>query len=317
MAQITAAMVKELREKTGSGMMDCKKALQESDGDLEKAIDFLRKKGLSSAAKKAGRITSEGAVSSYISDDGKKANLVEVNCETDFVARNEDFQKFVANLNLHIAEKDPKVVKAEEGENALLEQAWIANPEKKVGEIATDLIASIGENISPRRFENWTMEGNGLFSSYIHMGGKLGVLLELGAEGDAGSEPAALVAKQICMHIAASNPLTIQRDEVPADVLDREKDIYRTQILESGKPENLVEKIMVGKLNKFYKDSCLLEQIWVHDTELTVAKALAAASKEAGGELTIRRFARYQLGEGLEKRSNDLAAEVAEQLEGK
>lgn len=316
MANISAAQVKELREKTGAGMMDCKKALVEADGDLEQAVDFLRKKGLSAAAKKAGRITSEGKVASYISDDGKIGVLHEVNCETDFVAKNPDFISFVENLGPHIAKKAPLCIK--DGEGALVDQKWIADENKTVSELLPDLIGIIGENISPRRFERWELSGDGLMHSYIHMGGKLGVLLEVGCEGEAvGSEAAAAFTKMLGMHIAASNPLTLNQDQVPEDVLDREKEIYRTQILESGKPEELVDRIMVGKVAKFYKENCLLEQVWVHDTGLNVQKAAAAASKEAGGEISIRRYVRWQLGEGLEKRANDLLAEVAEQLEGK
>jgi len=318
MANITAAQVKELRDKTGAGMMDCKKALVETDGNLEEAVDALRQKGLAAAKKKAGRITSEGSVSALISEDGKSGALLEVNCETDFVAKNPDFVEFVKNLTNHIIAKAPKVLKAEDGEGALLDQPFIANEEKTVGDTLPDLIGIIGENISPRRFERWELNGSGLLNSYIHMGGKLGVMVELECSEEAAkNEAVAAFSKQLAMHAAASNPLCLNRDGVPEDVLEREKAIYKTQILESGKPENLVDKIMVGKVNKFYKENCLLEQIWVHDTALTVTKAAAAISKEVGSEVTIKRYARYLLGEGLEKRSNDLAAEVAEQLEGK
>ena len=318
MANVTALMVKELREKTGAGMMDCKKALVESDGDMQAAIDFLRKKGLSAAAKKAGRITSEGAVASYISDDGKTGVIVEVNCETDFVARNPDFQAFVENLRTHIAAKAPKVIKAEEGADALYDQKWIADESQSVNEIVNNLVASIGENISPRRFIRWELDGEGLFNSYIHMGGKLGVLVEMGCAAEAAQlEPVQNFAKLLSMHVTASNPICVTREEVPEDLLAREREIYKTQVIESGKPAELADRIVDGKMNKYYKDNVLLEQIWVHDTGLSVEKALAAVSKEIGKELSIRRFTRWQVGEGLEKRSNDLAAEVAAQLDGK
>lgn len=315
MANITAAQVKELRDKTGAGMMDCKKALVETDGDLEKAIDALRQKGLAAAKKKAGRITSEGSIKSMVSEDGKLAVMVEVNCETDFVAKNPDFVEFVDNLVKHIAEKAPKTM-TEDG--ALMEQTWIADENKKVADIMPDLIGIIGENINPRRFERWELTGNGLLNSYIHMGGKLGVMVELECSDEAAkTEAVQTFSKQLAMHVAASSPLCLNSEAVPEDILEREKAIYKTQILESGKPENLVEKIMIGKVNKFYKDNCLLEQVWVHDTSLDVTKAAAAVAKEVGSDITIKRYVRWMLGEGLEKRSNDLAAEVAEQLEGK
>jgi len=317
MATISASMVKELREKTGAGMLDCKKALEESNGDMEAAIDYLRKKGLSAAAKKSSRITAEGAVCALIKD-GSLAVLVEVNCETDFVARNPEFQEYVSNLAKHVAENNPAVLKAEDGANALMDQKWIADPTKTVNEITNNLIAKIGENISPRRFIRWELQGSGRIHSYIHMGSKLGVLVEAGApETLVNNEEFQQFVKMTSMHIAAANPMTVERSAVPADVLEREREIYKVQVRESGKPENMVDKIVEGKLNKFYKDNCLLEQIWVHDNESSVAKAMADVSKRLGGDIGIRRFARWMVGEGLEKRSNDLVADVAQQLKGK
>ena len=318
MTAISSAMVKDLREKTGAGMLDCKKALEESGGDMEKAVDFLRKKGISTAAKKAGRITSEGTVAALLDGRAERGVLLEVNCETDFVARNPDFQAFVADSLKHILEKAPKVVRPEEGEGAFLDQPSGQVPGKTVGEVITGLIGKIGENISPRRFVRWELQGSGRLHSYIHMGGKLGVLVEVGCPAAAAEDDAVkLFAKQVSMQIAAANPLTVERGQVPAETLDRERDIYRTQVLNSGKPANIIEKIVEGKLAKFFKDNVLLEQEWVHDTALTVSKAMAEASKAAGCEITLRRFARFALGEGLQKHSNDLAAEVSAQLQGK
>lgn len=315
MANISASLVKELREKTGAGMMDCKNALVQTDGDLEKAIDELRKKGLSAAAKKAGRITSEGLVSAWVSADEKAGVLLEVNCETDFVAKNPDFVDYVNTLLTHIAQKSPCCVAEEGCKDALLNQPWINNADKTVKEIANDLVAKIGENISPRRFEHWKTEA-GLVHHYIHMGGKLGVLVEM-SNPDSAKEIVRGFAHQVAMHIAASNPITLDRASVPEDILAREREIYKQQVIDSGKPAEIADKIVDGKISKFYKDSCLLEQIWVHDSQLTVSKALDMVAKEAGAPVSIVRFARFQLGEGLEKRRNDLASEVAEQLEGK
>ena len=308
MAKISAAQVKELRERTGAGMLDCKKTLEESGGDIEAAVDLLRKKGILKAAKRAGRIASEGAVAALLDDDDGLGVLVEVNCETDFVARNLDFKAYVDNLLRHIARFDPKVLKAEEGQGALLDQKWIGDETETVQEATVELIAKIGEKITPRRFVRWGLTGEGRLHAYIHMGGKLGVLVEVGASADAaGSEPVRLFAKQVAMHIAASNPLTLNRDSVPDEVLNRERDIYRTQVIGEGKPEHLIDRIVEGKLNKFFKENCLLDQEWVHDTDLKVAKAMTAASKEAGADVTVRRFVRWQLGEGLKKPSSDPA----------
>lgn len=315
---ISPAMVKELREKTGAGMMDCKRALEESQGDLEAAIDFLRKKGLAAAAKKASRITSEGAVGATIAADGKSAALYEVNCETDFVARNPDFRNFVNTLGPHLLAKKPLVIKEEEGAGALLAQKWIGNEAKSVSETLADLIGIIGENITPRRFVRWELAGSGLFTSYIHMGGKIGVVVELGVgEANVANPAVADFGKKLAMQVAAINPVALDRAAVPAETLEREREIYRTQVLESGKPANMVDKIIEGKLNKFYKDNCLIEQVWVHDPNVTVTQVVQALSKEIGGEVSVRRFARYFLGEGLEKRSTDLVADVAAQLAGK
>ncbi len=318
MAQINAAMIKELREKTGAGMLDCKKALDESNCDLQAAIDILRKKGLSAAAKKSGRITSEGLVASMISDDLLQGALLEVNCETDFVARNPDFQAYVSDVLAQVNQFDPQGVKAEEGDNALENQKWIRDESKTVKEATSELIGTIGENISPRRFVRWTVQGEGRLNTYIHMGGKLGVLVEIGCGKDIATHPAVeQFGKQVGMQIAAAFPIALERGDISEDLLSREREIARTQAIESGKPEKIMEKIVEGKVNKFYKENCLLEQEWVHDTSMTVTKAMAAAAKEAGGDITLRRYARYQLGEGLEKRSTDLVGEVAAQLEGK
>ncbi len=314
--QITAQMVKELRDKTGAGMMDCKKALTETDGDMEAALDALRKKGLAAAQKKAGRITSEGKVAGLVSEDGASAVLVEVNCETDFVARGDDFTGFVNTLCRHIQEKNPADVAA------LNEQKWIEDENLTVADTLTEKIAKIGENLSIRQFSKWELQGKGMFYLYIHGGGTMGVLVELGCGKDetVANEAFQTFAKQVSMQIGALAPISVSSDEVSQDVVEREKAIYLDQVKEEGKPEKIWDKIIEGKLQKFFQDMVLLNQEWVHEMEKKkprVNKVLEGLAKELGDEITVRRFIRWRLGEGLEKRSNDLAAEVAEQLEGK
>lgn len=313
---ISANLVKELREKSGAGMMDCKKALEETQGDLEKALDFLRKKGLGAAAKKSARITSEGKIVAWNSGKSDEAILAEVNCETDFVARNPDFIEFTDRLLQHILANKPQVVKAEEGPGALLDQTWIDDANYTVAQHVSNLIAKIGENISPRRFEHWTLQGAGRFQTYIHMNGKYGVVVEIGCPAEiVENEDVKFLAKQLSLHIAAINPLSVDRESVPADLLAREREIAISQV--PPEKQKFAEKIIEGKLQKFFKDQVLLEQEWVHDSEKSVKKVVEEVSKKAGGQITVRRYLRWQLGEGLAKRSNDLAAEVAAQLEGK
>ena len=288
MAQITAAMVKDLRERTGAGMMDCKKALVENNGDEKAAADWLREKGIAKAAKKSGRIAAEGAVAAYVSKDGKVGVLLEVNCETDFAANNENFRALEKDIAEHIATAAPKDVDA-------LNASKIGG--KTVETLVTEATATIGEKISVRRFVRY--ETKGRIASYIHMGGKIGVLVEL----DGGDDQ---LGKDIAMQIAASSPLAVDRTGVASEDLEHEKEVLRKQALEEGKPEKIVEKMVEGRINKFYKEVCLIEQIFVKDTEKTVKDVLKGVK--------VVQFTRYQLGEGIEKKQEDFAAEVAAQI---
>jgi len=301
---ITADMVKELRERTGAGMMDCKKALSQAEGDMEKAIEILRERGLASAAKKAGRIASEGLVETYISEDGKLGAIVEVNCETDFVAKNEDFISFVKNIAKQAALSSAKDV--EELQN----EKYIAG-DSTVKETLTALIAKIGENMNLRRFERFVKEENGLLKEYIHGGGRIGVLVYLVSENEQGLDE---LAKDIAMQIAAANPQYVTRDDVPQDVIEKEKEIYKVQAMNEGKPENIAEKMVQGRLQKFFKEVCLVEQLWIRDQDYTITKLLDERSKQTGSKITVKKFARFEKGEGIQKKSEDFAAEVQAQI---
>ena len=284
---ISASTVKELRERTGAGMMDCKKALTATDGDMQKAIDWLREKGIAKAAKKSGRVAAEGAVAAYVSADRKTGVLLEVNCETDFTANNENFRALEKKILEQIAAENPADLDA-------LNDSVIDG--KKVSDLVTEATATIGEKISVRRFVRYQTEGK--LTSYIHMGGKIGVLVDMTGGSDE-------LGKDVAMQIAAANPSAVDRAGVDASELEHEKEVLRKQALEEGKPEKIVEKMVMGRINKFYKEVCLVEQIFVKDNEKTVKDIL-------GGEKVLR-FVRYQLGEGIEKKETDFAAEVAAQ----
>jgi elongation factor Ts len=303
--QISAELVRELREKTGAGMMDCKKALTESGGDLEAAVDVLRKKGLAAAAKKASRIASEGVVAAHVA--AGSAALVEVNCETDFVAKTPEFREFVGRVAGMVNGKDPKGVA-----EALLLAGEGGIP---LGEMLNEKVAKIGEKISFRRFVRFALPAGarGVLVPYIHAGGKIGVLVELLGAGADDPEFAAL-AKDMAMQVAAANPLYIDRQDVPADVIEREKSIYREQALASGKPEKILDRIAEGKLGKYFEDFCLVEQPFIKDPDHRVRDLLKETAARRGIEVRVAQFARFQVGEGLAKRSDDLAAEVAKQL---
>lgn len=305
---ITAQMVKELRERTGAGMMDCKKALSEANGDSEKAVEILREKGLAAAAKKAGRIAAEGLVKTYISEDGKTASIVEVNCETDFVAVNEDFVTFADNVAKQAAAT--KATAIEE----LVEEKYIAGTDKTVQETVNELIAKIGENMAVRRFSKLAVE-NGTIASYIHGGGRIGVLVKVECEKD--SDVLAAVAKDVAMQVAATNPLFLNRDAVDNESLEKEKEIYRVQALNEGKPEKIVEKMVVGRVQKYYKENCLVEQVYVKNPDLTIEKYLQEKSKEVGAPITVAAFVRFEKGEGIEKKEENFAEEVQKQMQGK
>ena len=304
MTQVTAAMVKELREQTGAGMMDVKSALTEADGNMEEATKILRKKGLAAAGKKAGRVTAEGAVTSYVSDD--IGVLVEVNCETDFVGRNENFRRFADDVAKVIAQSKADSVKA------LNAEPWPGDAEgQTVGQRVLAMIGAIKENIAIRRFVRYEAVPNAVLSSYIHAGGKIGVLVELVATSGEKSARMNEIAKDVAMHIAAAEPRFIRRDEVTQKDLDTEREIARDAAAKSGKPENIVEKMVTGKMEKFYGEACLLEQPYIRNDKQTVSEYLAASAKESGCAYTVTRFTRYKLGEGIEKKSDDFAAEVA------
>lgn len=296
MTQITASMVKELRDQTGAGMMDVKSALTEAKGNMEEATKILRKKGLAAASKKAGRVTAEGVVQAYVSGD--TGVLVEVNCETDFVGRNETFRTFAADVAKVIASSKANTVEE------LLNETWPGSNETVSQQVA-EKIASIKENISIRRFARYHAAPNAALGTYIHGGGKIGVLVEV--VGD----KVGAVARDIAMHIAAAEPRFLSRKDVTQKDLDTEREIAREQAVKSGKPENIVEKMVTGKMEKFYGEACLLEQPYIRDDKATVTQYLQKQGKEAGCEYVVTRFVRYKLGEGIEKRPDDFAKEVA------
>jgi elongation factor Ts len=299
-ATITAKMVGDLRAKTGAGMMDCKKALSESGGDMEQAIDLLRKKGLSAAAKKSGRVAAEGMI--VAAGGGSCAALVEVNSETDFVAKNVAFQAFAGGVAEVVLTRNPADVEA-------LKNLAFPGTDRTVGEELTHQIATIGENMNIRRCVRLESK-SGVVASYIHGAGKIGVLVQLDA--DRADNPRVVeTARMLAMHVAAANPQYLTRNDVPGDVIEREKDIMRVKALDSGKPANIVEKIIDGQLNKFFGETCLVEQVYVIDTDQKVGKVVEALGKEIGGQVTLAAYSRFQLGEGIEKKEDDFAAEVA------
>ncbi len=296
---ITATMVSELRKKTGAGMMDCKKALTETAGNMDEAVDFLRKKGLSAAAKKSGRVASEGAVAA--GSEGSIGAMVELNAETDFVAKNAAFQAFVAGVKDVILANDVADVQA-------LESIDYPGSGRTVAEELTHQIATIGENMGIRRLARIDA-GQGVVTSYVHGAGKIGVLIELQTEST--DEKVVALGKQLAMHVAAAAPQYLDRDSVPGEVVEKEKEIMRVKALDSGKPENIVEKIILGQINKYFGEVCLLEQAFVIDPDQKVSKIVAALAKELGTDIKLKSYVRYQLGEGIEKRADDFAAEVA------
>jgi elongation factor Ts len=302
--QIDPKMVKELREQTGAGIMDAKNALTEAQGNMEEAVKILRKKGLAAAGKKAGRVTSEGAVQAYV--DGAVGVLVEVNCETDFVGRNENFRKFAEEVAKVIAKSRANTVEE------LLAEPWPGDADGlTVAQKVSVMISSIKENITIRRFVRYEAAPNAALGTYIHAGGKIGVLVELVATAGAKSGKAAEVARDVAMHIAASEPRFVGRDDVTQKDLDTEREVAAAQARQSGKPENIIEKMVAGKMEKFYGEACLLEQPYIKADKQTVGDYLQSAGKESGCAYVVTRFTRYKLGEGIEKKNDDFAAEVA------
>ena len=308
---VTAKLVKELREMTGAGMMDCKKALTATDGDMDKAVEFLREKGLATAQKKAGRIAAEGIVMLKVSEDGKKAVAVEVNAETDFVAKNEKFQGYVAQvaelaLNTKAADID-----------AFMEEEWTFSESATVKEELAHQIATIGENMNIRRFAQ-VAEENGFVASYTHMGGKIGVLVDV--ETDVVNDAVKEMAKNVAMQVAALKPLYTNDSEVSAEYIAHEKEILLAQIMndpkESQKPEKVIQGMIAGRINKELKEICLLDQVYVkaEDGKQSVQAYVDSVAKANGAKISIKKFVRYETGEGMEKKNEDFAAEVAAQM---
>ncbi|MCI8682797.1 MAG: elongation factor Ts [Lachnospiraceae bacterium] len=307
---ITAAMVKELREMTGAGMMDCKKALNETNGDMDAAVEFLRKNGQAKAEKKAGRIAAEGLCTVVVKDD-KTAAVVEVNSETDFVAKNDTFKTFVEAVAAQAVNSDAADL------DAFMAEAWNEDSSKTVKDALVEKIAVIGENLNIRRFEKVTAE-NGCVVSYIHGGGRIGVIVE--AETSAVNDTVKEALTNLAMQIAALSPKYVSRDEISEEYIAHEKEILRAQIMndpkESQKPEKVINGMIEGRVNKELKEICLVDQVYVkaEDGKQTVGKYLEAVSKEVGAEVSVKRFVRFETGEGLEKKQEDFAAEVAAQM---
>ena len=302
---ITASMVKELREMTGAGMMDCKKALNETNGDMDAAIEFLRKNGQAKAEKKAGRIAAEGIVKAVVKDD-KVAAIVEVNSETDFVAKNEEFQGFVDAVVNQVADSDAADM------DAFMAEAWAADTTKTVKDALIEKVAVIGENLNIRRFEKIVTDG--CVVDYIHGGGRIGVLIE--AEADVVNDEIKKCLKNVAMQVAAMSPKYTSRAEVSQEYMDHEKEILLAAAKKENpeKPENIIEKMIIGRLNKELKEICLLDQAYVQDSDLTVAKYVEKVAKENNANVTVKRFVRFETGEGIETKQEDFAAEVAAQM---
>ncbi|MEF3191835.1 MAG: translation elongation factor Ts [Campylobacterales bacterium] len=305
MAAVTSELIKELRERTGAGLMDCKKALTEVDGDIEAAIDWLRKKGLATAAKKAGREACEGVVTVKISDDYKKGTLVEVNCETDFVAQNDVFNEFAKEVTDHIFTVAP---------TSLEELAESQIKGVQFADHLSVVISRIGENIVVRRFASIEAGENGVVNGYIHGNGKIGVLVSAACDSEKTAAHIRDALKDVAMHIAALNPSYLDETRIPAEDLAREEEIAKEQLRKEGKPEAMWDKIIPGKLMKFKKETCLVHQPFVKDDSKSVAQFVSEKAKDVGGTATLAEFIRFEMGEGLTKKACDFAAEVAAQL---
>lgn len=308
MANFTSQDVMKLREQTGVGMMDCKKALVQTDGNFEEAVKYLREKGMASAAKKASRVAAEGLVKCVVSDDKKVAVAVEVNCETDFVARSDQFIALIGNVANHLLQSNATTVEEVLAEN------YYADPSKTLSVLVAEATASIGEKISLRRFTKYVQNANGLIASYIHMGGSIGVLCQISCDKVDGA--VAELAQNVCMQIAASKPQVISIADVDASQLDSEREILTAQAKNEGKPEAVIAKMVEGRIHKYYKEVCLLEQEYVRDSALSVKQVIADVEKSVGCKIAVDRFVRYEMGEGIEKRVDNFAEEIAAQLKG-
>ena len=307
---ITAAMVKELREMTGVGMLDCKKALAEKDGDMDKAVEYLREKGLAASQKKAGRIAAEGIVTVLVADDNKAGVVVEVNSETDFVAKNPVFQEYVAQVAEHAIATDAKDAEA------MLAEPWKFDTSLTVADALSQKVAVIGENLQIRRFEKFEKSGSGKLVSYIHGAGRIGVLIELACDKEA--DELVELGKNLAMQIAALNPKFIATEDVPEEFVNHEKEILTKQAMEdpknAGKPENIIEKMITGRLAKELKEFCLIEQPYVKDGDMTVKQYIESVAKTVGAPIKVARFVRFETGEGLEKKEENFADEVAKAM---
>jgi elongation factor Ts len=309
MADINAQLVKQLRDRTGAGMMECKKALVESNGDIAEAEVILRKRGITAAGKKETRSTKQGLVSSFISPDGTSGVLVEVNCESDFVARTEDFQALASDIAAHIAENKPKAVRLDEvteseraqfkAHEALYEQKFTKGDNSTVGEFVKSKIAKLGENINISRFVLYQVQGSGSVGHYIHAGSQIGVLLEAhtGKAETAAKEEFRKLVHDIAMQVAAANPQFVKREDVSADVLEKEREIQKERARSEGKPEKMLDKIVEGRLSKFYEEICLLEQPFIRENSISIAELIKTAGAKLGDTITISRFTRYKVGD--------------------
>lgn len=306
MANFTSQDVMKLREQTGVGMMDCKKALVETNGNFEEAVKYLREKGMASAAKKASRVAAEGLVKCVVAEDRKSAVMVEINCETDFVARSDQFIDLIANIAKHLLQSNATTV-----EEALAE-TYFADSSKTLNVLIAEATASIGEKISFRRFTKYVQSENGLIASYVHMGGSIGVLCQISC--DTINEAVLELAQNVCMQIAASKPQVISVNDVDASQLDSEREILTAQAKNEGKPEAVIAKMVEGRIHKYYKEVCLLEQEYVRDSAFSVKQVIADVAKNVGCNINVDKFVRYEMGEGIEKRVDNFAEEIAAQL---
>jgi elongation factor Ts len=302
MAEISAQLVKQLRDRTGAGMMECKKALVDANGDLDEAEILLRKRGIAGASKKESRSTKQGVISAFIDARGKSGVLVEVNCESDFVARTEDFQNLAADVASHIAEMKPKAVRPEEvteRERALYEQKFSKDQSTTVGEFVKTKIAKLGENINISRFDFYEAAGNGVVGHYIHTGAQIGVLLELnpGANTTAAKDEFKTLVRDIAMQVAAAHPQFVSREQVPAALIAKEREIQRERALGEGKPEKMVDKIAEGRMSKFYEEVCLLDQPFIRENTISVAELIKTVAAKIGDTISVVRFVRYKVGD--------------------
>lgn len=308
MAEINAKLVKQLRDKTGAGMMECKRALEESGGDMGQAEVILRKRGLAGAVKKEGRSTKQGLIASHIAPHAKSGVLLEVNCESDFVARTEDFQALAADIAAHIAETKPKAVRVEDvteqeranfkAHEVLYEQKFTKDQNTTIADLVKSKIAKLGENINVSRFVVYEVNPTGVVGSYVHTGSQIGVLLELHAPDQVtGKDEFKTLLRDVAMQVAAANPQCVSRDQVAPEVLNKEKEIHRDRARNEGKPEKMLDKIVEGRLSKFYEEVCLLEQPFIRENTISVAELLKTASGKLGGDIKVARFVRYKVGD--------------------